>query len=141
MNLTPTQREDVRLMYGARCAYCGNKLGQKWHADHVAPVQREGKWVREGTRYKHVLTGVLNRPERDTLENLKPACVPCNIDKHDSTLEQWRKRLEQSAEVLRRNYSTYRHALRFNLIVEAPPKVVFYFERYGQLTKRPVNGN
>lgn len=78
----------------------------------------------------------MTHPQRDTLDNLLPACVPCNIDKSDSSLEAWRKRLQASTEVLRRNYSTYRHALRFGLIAEAPPVVRFYFEELRAVPKR-----
>ena len=134
MNLTPLQRECVRLKYGGRCAYCGNKLGSKWHADHLEAVQRAGRWVFG----KYVTDGTMHRPEHDHLDNMMPACIPCNIHKSDFKLESWRKYLEQSAERLRNNYSTYRHALRFGLVAEAPPKVTFYFERYGQPQRRTV---
>lgn len=126
MNLSKADREKVRLKCGGRCAYCGTELTGKWHADHVLPVERVGKWVFG----KYVTTGEMGRPERDTLDNMLPACIPCNIDKSTFPLEEWRKKLERSHEVLLRNYATYKHALRFRLVVPQPPKVVFYFESY-----------
>lgn len=125
MNLTPKQRESIRLKYAGCCAYCGCQLPAKWHVDHIAPVGRQGKWVR-GT---FVLTGALDHPDRDHIANTNPACVPCNIDKGPFTLEQWRTHLRKSAEVLRTNYSRYRHAVRFRLITERPASVLFHFER------------
>lgn len=82
-------------------------------------------WVRG----KWVATGKMDYPERDCPENLTPACHWCNIDKGSYSLEGWRVKLQRSADVLTRNYSTYRHAKRFGLIVETAPKVVFFFER------------
>ena len=128
MNLSPKQREEVRQRYQGRCAYCGNVLLAKWHADHLEAVHREGYW--EHGIYKQ--TGTMGRPQHDHLANMMPACIPCNIDKSDSSLEAWRKRLERSAEVLNRNYSTYRHALRFKLIIPQEPRVIFHFERVKQ---------
>ena len=136
MNLTPAQRDDLYIRYNGRCAYCGNRLEKKWHADHVRPVQRDGNWIRTGKRYEYVANGTQRFPDRDNFANLEPACVPCNIHKSDMDLESWRKLLERSAATLERNYSTYRHALRFRLVVPAPPKVTFYFERFNNPPRR-----
>lgn len=126
MRLTKTQREEVKNKLGGRCAYCGVPLGDKWHADHLEPVIRESKYVR-GEGFK--LTGALEKPANDTLENLMPACAPCNLDKHSMKLEDWRVKLQNSCTVLRRDSSTYRHALRFGLVVESQaPRLEFYFE-------------
>ena len=133
MALSKKQRAELHAKYGGCCAYCGTHLTNKWHADHVKPVLRESVYQR-GKGF--VATGVMHQPHNDHLANMMPACVPCNIDKHAMDLETWRKKLQASAETLYRNYSTYRHARRFELITEASPKVVFYFERY--LPKRPV---
>lgn len=131
MNLTKAQREHIRLKYGGMCSYCGCVLDGKWHVDHLKAVQREGRWTRvAGGKMQYVTTGKMNRPEHDTRENFMPACVPCNIHKSDSSLEQWRRLLEDSHRALTENYSTYRHAKRFGLIIETPPKVVFHFERF-----------
>ena len=56
----------------------------------------------------------------------------CNIDKHAMTLEDWRRKLQNAAEVLRRNQPTYRHALRFGLVQETGATIVFHFERLAQ---------
>lgn len=126
MRLTKNQRETLRGMFGGLCAYCGQPLGDKWHADHVAPVERKLTWVRgKGL----VPTGKLHRPENDTVANLMPACPPCNIDKHSMSLENWRGKLARSLEVLANNQPTYRHARRFGLLQETPQPVVFHFER------------
>ena len=131
MNLTKKQRETIRVLFGGKCAYCGVDLTGRWHADHVDPVERQFKFVRDKRdRLRMVATGKLYRPQNDRLENLYPACAPCNIDKHCSLLEAWRKRLEDLAENCRRNVSAFRHAERFGRVTIVGGPVVFWFEKY-----------
>jgi hypothetical protein len=40
VRLKKSEREQVCLKYGGRCAYCGVELGERWHADHFEPVVR-----------------------------------------------------------------------------------------------------
>jgi 5-methylcytosine-specific restriction endonuclease McrA len=133
MKLTKAQREQVRGMFGGRCAYCGLPLSEKWHADHVEPVVRKLEFVREAGKPTTMrATGEVWWPERDHIGNIMPACVPCNIRKGGEDLESFRRGMERSIQVMRDNYSAYRHALRFGLVEEKPAKVVFYFERFAQ---------
>ncbi|WNH54812.1 HNH endonuclease [Stenotrophomonas oahuensis] len=125
MRLNKHQRELVRMRYDGRCAYCGEMLGARWHADHLVSVGREFVFVAGGTR----ATGKLSRPENDQIDNLMPACVPCNIDKHSMSLEAWRAKLARACDVLASNIPTYRHAVRFGLVRETKSPVIFYFER------------
>ncbi|WP_321913561.1 HNH endonuclease signature motif containing protein [Paraburkholderia sp. J11-2] len=129
MKLTKAQREQLRQMFGGRCAYCGEPLPNRWHADHREAVVRAviPKEMPNG-RYK-LVSGDPHFPERDTLENMMPSCPPCNIDKSMMSLESWRQKLARSVEVLVNNYPTYRHAKRFGLIEETGAAIVFYFER------------
>ena len=130
MNLTPKQRESLRMKYGGHCAYCGTVLTSKWHADHLKPVVRTGKWVPNGhRRMKYQMTGQLEHPEHDHIDNMMPSCVPCNIHKGDMKLEAWRSYLQRMLTNLRSYSGVYRHAIRFGLVVEQPQVVVFYFER------------
>jgi len=120
MRLTKAERELVRNKFGGRCAYCGEPLGERWHVDHLLPVQRGvGK----------AITGQpMAWMERDTLSNMMPACAPCNIDKHSFDLEYWRRKLQDAANVLTRNNPTYRHAKRFGLVKETGAAITFHFE-------------
>lgn len=126
MRLNKTQREQIRNKFGGRCAYCGGVLADRFHVDHLEAVGRMMNYVR-GYGFKR--TGALMKPENDTLENMMPACPACNIDKHAMPLEAWRHKLERSIEVLQRNSTTYRHALRFAQVVETRRPVVFFFEQ------------
>ena len=125
-----TQRETLRLMFDGRCAYCGCVLGDKWHADHVEPVLRQLKHV-PGKGF--VCTGKMFRPENHRTDNLVPACIPCNIDKATFTVDQWRNKLETTCDVLGRNNATYKHGVRFGVIVEARKPITFHFERASEL--------
>ncbi len=130
VRLTKKQREVIRMKFGGRCAYCGQELSARWQVDHIAPVNRETKWVKqEGLPSKVVATGKLGNPENDREDNLAPACPACNNDKFNLTLEQWRRRLEDLPGVCSRNSSAYRHAVRFGLVTPTPRPVIFYFEQ------------
>ncbi len=127
MKLGKVDREQIRLKYDGRCAYCGEPLGERWHADHIEPVERKLEFVGG----KLVTTGEAWQPERHRLDNINPACAPCNLDKHAMNLEGWRYKLERAVEVLTRNNPTYRHAVRFGLVRETAAPVTFYFESAG----------
>jgi hypothetical protein len=134
MKLTKAQRKQVFDMFGGKCAYCGCDLPEKgWHADHIKPVDRELKWGQDPkTGYgRMVATGKLGRPENDHIDNIFPACAPCNIDKGPNDLEGWRGWLnERIVDGLRRNSSTFRHAERFGRVVIVREPLVFWFERF-----------
>lgn len=137
MKLNRTQRERLKMKFGGKCAYCGHDLSDRWQADHVKPVNREFRWVpQKFGASKAVATGKMANPENDREDNLVPACPACNNDKHSSTLEQWRRRLEELPGVCQRNHSAFRHAVRFGLITPTPGPVVFYFERLA--ADRPI---
>jgi hypothetical protein len=129
MKLSKSQRAALRNKFGGLCAYCGAPLGDRWHADHIEPVERKLEFVREGYSTRMRATGDVHRPERDCFENLNPACAPCNIDKHAMSLEGWRQKLQNAPGVLSRNQPTYRHAIRFGLVQETGSTIAFYFER------------
>lgn len=134
MTLSKIRRAELFAMFGGRCAYCGTALPEKgWHADHVAPIYRKTKMVRTegqfGRSHKYVQTGECYAPENDHAGNFMPTCRSCNIDKSASELEAWRRSLEHKVEVLRANYSAWRHAERFGLVAQVETKVVFHFEK------------
>lgn len=119
MKLTKAQRETLRSRFDGLCAYCGQPLGDRWHADHFESVRRNF-WKKDGS---------MERPENDCIDNLMPACPPCNIDKHSMSLEEWRKKLQRACEVLSAHQPTYRHAVRYGLVQETGTRIVFHFEK------------
>lgn len=133
MALSKLQRAAVFAMFDGHCAYCGIVLTEKgWHADHVEPIYRQMTYVKgtEGRPSRFVHKGACYKPENERNDNYFPACRRCNLHKSNYGLEDWRRYLERSAEILRNNYSTFRAAERFNLVAVAETKVVFYFEKF-----------
>ena len=157
MNLSKSQRAELRMKFGGKCAYCGCDLPEKgWHADHVEAVRRQW-WKDAAWRKSHAvkyewedgrfvghpapeneLRAGIERPENDTLDNLFPSCRACNIDKHANTLEGWREQMHNRVGVCRRNYSAFRHAERFGLVQEIKKPIVFWYERYAELDNGDV---
>ena len=124
MKLTKPQREALRLKYNGLCAYCGNPLGDRWHADHFEPLLRQD-WLKK----RYGLERSPDHPGRDRLDNLMPACAPCNLYKLNRSLEDFRRELSNMVDALERRESTFRHALRFGLMEKTPKPIVFHFER------------
>lgn len=79
--------------------------------DHVIPING---WSEQG---------------EDTLDNMLPACRSCNHYKSRSTLEGFRKMVENMPTVLMRDSVTYKNAVRFGLVTPTPHPVKFYFEQ------------
>lgn len=117
MKLTPKQREVLRMKFGGYCAYCGCELTDKWHADHQSPVIRcNGKMVNSSM---------------DVLENLVPACHACNLHKHCSSLEDYRRIIDDGRREFLRS-GKGKALVRMGLVEMKPNPVVFWFERYKQ---------
>ena len=130
MKLSKAQREQLKNKFGGHCAYCGCDLSDKWHADHIEAVDRVLAWCpKRGVKS----TGEMHKPHLDTIENLNPSCVPCNINKHSMSLESWRKSIAHYRDVqLLRDSTHARHLHRFGLIEIKDKPVVFFFEIYGR---------
>lgn len=130
---TKPQREALRAKFGGLCAYCGRVIGKVMHADHVEPCFRvvADQWNRPlpaADRY-------MLKPERNTVANMMPACAPCNLHKGGYRLEDWRAVLQRSADIVRRQTSTFRAGERFGVISVSDVPVVFHFERHIQVTQ------
>ena len=110
--LVKDERIAVYEKMNGRCAYCGCELEYKdMQVDHVIPIN-----------------GCLEQGE-DTLDNMLPACRSCNHYKSKSTLEGFRKMVENMPAVLMRDSVTYKNAVRFGLVTPTPHPVKFYFEQ------------
>lgn len=68
-------RELVFNKYGGRCAYCGDELDSKWQVDHAV------------SKSYFFLIDPLNLKSVDKIENLMPACYPCNHYKRSLCVE------------------------------------------------------
>ncbi|EAB4061419.1 HNH endonuclease [Salmonella enterica] len=132
--ITKKQRAELRMKFGGRCAYCGCELPEKgWHADHVEAVLRKSEQCMKAAA-KGILelkaTGEFYRPEAERLENLFPACAPCNLLKASYSLEMFREQVSLQVERGRKSSMNFRTAERFGLIEAVEKPVVFWFEQY-----------
>lgn len=138
MSLTKKQRQIVWNKSEGFCWYCGCHipLESRWHADHLEPVIRQLTSVPNpaGSMYTHklVCNGEMYKPENHTIENMVPACAPCNNFKFTFPLEDFRQELEAQIERARKSSVNFRNCERFGLIEVKPAKVVFWFERMGK---------
>lgn len=82
-----TQRDISRLLgrYKHSCAYCGSRLGDGYHIDHVFPVSMGGS---------------------NSIGNIVPACGSCNSSKSNWFLSEWRYR-DFLSRPLKRRKSTH----------------------------------
>jgi 5-methylcytosine-specific restriction endonuclease McrA len=80
-DLTPAQWLSIQEAWGGGCAYCGS-IAVALQRDCVLPISRGGRY---------------------TLENVVPACGPCNASKSNGEVTGWlrRKRLDEAAFLLR----------------------------------------
>ncbi|QHR71558.1 hypothetical protein kvi_79 [Escherichia phage kvi] len=132
------QRQILKMKYGGRCAYCGEELGDRWHADHIKPVLRRSKVVydengriarNDDGSWKYKVVG-MHKPEHDILDNMNPACVQCNLYKSCMGLESWRKCIRENFQKYIQRNMGLRAAKRFGLLSIHDQPVEFYFEKY-----------
>jgi 5-methylcytosine-specific restriction endonuclease McrA len=128
MALSSKQRQQVWAKSEGHCWYCGSRLPKRgWHADHVEPVLRESDY-QQGKGF--VQTGDMQAAHRDTIENMVPACAPCNLFKATFTVEEFRREISLQAERGRERSVNFRTAERFGLIEVRQMPVVFWYERH-----------
>lgn len=86
-----TTRDVKRMVarFGNRCAYCRERLSDRYHVDHVVPISRGGD---------------------NGIGNLVPACAACNSSKNNWLLSEWRYR-DSLSKPLRKPVSTHVHDL------------------------------
>jgi len=118
MALTKKQRRQVFEKSGGKCWYCGCDLPEKgWHADHCNAVYRQGD--------------EMCKPHNDVIENIVPACAPCNLFKSVFSVDKFRREVEMQIDRARKTSVNFRTAERFGLIKAEPAPVVFWFEEQG----------
>ena len=113
-------RNQVHQKYGGRCAYCGAEITVKqMQVDHLNPIYRN--WGDKHPRPDNAGT--------DTIDNMMPACGPCNRWKSTYPLEEFRTELTAQVERLRRDSAAFRMAERHGLVAATGSPVVFWFEK------------
>ena len=111
-------RKTVYQKYGGRCAYCGEEITlEQMQVDHIEPLHRGRMQLPEEIeRLTHI-------------DNLNPACGPCNHRKRTHPLEEFREEIAEQVRRLRRDSNQFRLAERFGLVEAKETPVIFWFER------------
>ena len=119
--MNKVQRTDIYRKYGGRCAYCGRIISlEDMQIDHLVPKYR--------TLSDEALRELGLQRGSDDIDNLMPACRPCNYRKGSLSLENFRNALQRGQICCRRDF-TYRMMVQYGLVVEMPAEVEFYFEK------------
>lgn len=80
---SPAERHAIYTVHGEKCYMCGDPLNLKTvQIEHVIPE----KLAKDPDKLAEVLTGFGLPPDFDlnSFENLLPACIRCNLLKHDT---------------------------------------------------------
>lgn len=111
------ERREVYEKYEGHCAYCGKHLDiSEMQVDHLIPMD---------FYYAYDAQGI----DLDAMENYMPACRSCNNYKHTLTIDQFREAIGRWPEILMRDSTTYKNAVRFGQVTPTPKPVIFYFEK------------
>lgn len=118
MKLSKSARQTVLDKSGGHCWYCGaNIASTRWQADHFHPI------VRFNDRCLY--------PLLDAIENMVPACGPCNNYKHSMSIEVFRNNVARQREATLKASTGLRQLLRLGRVEFSSDPVVFWFERAG----------
>lgn len=83
-------------------------------------------------KFKLKATGEVFNESANCLENLFPACAPCNLLKTTYSLEMFRKQISLQVERARKSSMNFRTAERFGQISIVEKPIVFWFEQYSE---------
>jgi len=152
VKLSKPEREQLRMMFGGFCAYCGVLLPERgWHADHVEAVvrcYRYGEMVTSSigdVTYQSFQSygggkkkiNRLDNPTGERKDNLWPCCRACNINKSSMPLEVWREFLMDGPESLAAYNGRFKHMLRFKVVLVNIEPLQFWFEKFNAHQPRP----
>lgn len=113
-------RIEVYNKYNGHCAYCGKEIEYKdMQVDHMIPVQRE--------RFKKY-----TEEDIECFENYMPSCRRCNHYKRSSSIESFRKMIEEIPKKLYRDSYIYKVGLDYGLVEPHEYKIKFYYERVNE---------
>lgn len=132
-----SDRDLIFNKYGGKCAYCGCVLQKGWHVDEIEPVRRGFKYDYSASPPKKI--PYVEHPERFNIDNQNPACASCNINKHSSSLEDFRQLIQGFMKHLNEVNTQYKIAKRYGLVTETNTEVKFYFEKLNQSHKGIIN--
>lgn len=111
------------------CGYCGKNLNRRFTVDHIIPKSRFKKIIRTQRETIHPDLAHLTIGDINHIDNKMAACEICNKNKSDSTIEEFRERLQLITKSIRNSNNLYQLGKRFGTIIENNSPIIFYFEK------------
>jgi 5-methylcytosine-specific restriction endonuclease McrA len=125
-------KHKIKVKYNGRCAYCGIELDNTWQVDHMISKREYSSQIQAGKQPKHLKHLTLN--DVDHIDNLTPACKPCNNYKHSYSVDFFRETLKtmlnKKHEYLFKSKTKMQVALNMGTVKLQEWDGVFYFETY-----------
>lgn len=130
MAINKNKRKRVYAKSGGQCWYCGQDLiDGSWDIDHVIPQKNYDKdlgcLIVNGKPFREY---TLNN-----IRNLVPSCISCNLWKGHSTIEEFRKSIQDQPAFRRDKSSGFRIAEKYGLIKVIEKPIMFWFEKRDRL--------
>ncbi len=123
-------RQQVYDKYNGHCAYCGKAIEYKdMQVDHLHPnyFAHLRDTENEESRRKQKEIYNIKGDHQNHIDNLMPACRPCNYYKRSHMLEDFRKEMSKVLERCEK-YFIVRLALDYGILKEKQWNGIFYFE-------------
>jgi hypothetical protein len=127
-------RPRIYNRFQGRCGYCGVhlKIGDMT-IDHIIPksIFKETIINKKDIPYflKH-----LTIKDVSHIDNLMCCCKICNAWKGTKTLSQFKKEITKSVDYIKKDFN-FKIALKYNLLIENPQDVKFFFEELEEQNK------
>lgn len=126
-SIPKAMRQQVYDKYHGHCAYCGREIKMsEMQVDHIVPIAHSIYGPREQAEKVRKMfdDGSING-----IDNLMPACRPCNFYKGINNIDGLRQRIQSELEHTCRSTFQTRLAMQYGMIEYKPWDGVFYFER------------
>lgn len=129
----PSKKIEVAKKTNNRCAFCGEKLAERFGISYVVRPERfnalmtnhkeeKGNEIPDFLEHLSEFDGTHN-------DNMLACCISCGRQKVEKSLEEYRELIAQTLTYLNRYITHYQLAKRFGLINESIfENFEFYFE-------------
>jgi len=127
-------RPRIYNRFQGRCGYCGVNLKiQEMTIDHIIP---KSIFVETITSKKDIPYFLKHLTIKDVghIDNLMCCCRICNAWKGTNTLTQFKKEISKSVDSIKKDI-TFKIALKYNLLIENPKDIKFFFEELEENNK------
>lgn len=132
--LSKSKRLAVYKKYNGKCAYCGCELGdiRNMAVDHIEAVCRKSNRFTGDCKFDN---------NKNSIENLNPACRACNQYKSSMTIEGFRlmlaNMLNDNPQYLFQSTTKMNCCLNYGTVTLSKWDKIFYFEKLNDTNQKP----